>query len=49
VQILIANHQTKPGDHNGRVRGRTKEAERDFSLIGRTTIATNQTPRASRD
>jgi hypothetical protein len=43
MQILTANHWTEPGDPNGRVRRRTKEAEGVCNSIGRTTISTIQT------
>ena len=33
-----ANHQTEPGDTNGRVRGRIAGAEVGHNHIGRTTI-----------
>jgi len=39
VRILIANHQTEPGDPNGRVRGRIEGAKGDCNPIGRKTIS----------
>jgi hypothetical protein len=44
MQILRANHQTEPGDHNGRARRRTEGAEGNCNPIGRT-ISTNGTTR----
>ena len=46
MQILTANHQTEPGDPNGRDRGRTEGAEGVCNTIGRT-ISTNQTTQSS--
>jgi hypothetical protein len=40
TDILTLNHQTASGDPNARARGRTKGAEGDCNLIGRT-ISTN--------
>jgi hypothetical protein len=44
MQILIANHLTEPREHNGKVRGRTEGAEREYNPTGRTisTIWTTQ-------
>jgi hypothetical protein len=47
MQILTANPWTKPGNPNGRVKGRTEGAEGVCNPIGRTTISTNQTPQSS--
>jgi hypothetical protein len=48
MQMLAANLQTEQGDNNG-VRGRTEGAERVCNSIIRTTISTNQNPRAPSD
>jgi len=47
--MLAANHQTEHRDHNGGTRGRTEGAEGVCNPIGRMTISSDQTPRASRD
>jgi len=44
-----ANHQTEHRDLNRGVRGRTEGAEGVYNTIGRTTILTNQIPRAPKD
>jgi hypothetical protein len=49
TRMLAANHQTEHDDHNGWVKGRTEGAEGVYNPIGRTTISTNQTPKAPRD
>jgi hypothetical protein len=41
MQILTANLWTEPRDSNGRVIGRTEEAEGDGNSIGITTISNN--------
>lgn len=41
MQIITANHWTKPGYPYGRARVRTEEAEGDCNLIGRTIASTN--------
>jgi len=49
MRMVAANHQTEQGDPNGGVREKTEGAEGVCNPIGRTTISTNQTPRAPRD
>ena len=44
MQILTANHWTKLGDSNGRVRGRIEKDEGDGNPIGRATVSTNLDP-----
>ena len=41
MQILTGNHRTEVRHPNGRVRGRTKGAEGDGNLIGRTRVSIN--------
>jgi hypothetical protein len=49
ILILIAKHQTEPGDPNGRARGRTRGAEGVCNPTGRITISTNQIPQSSQE
>jgi len=46
LTMVVASHWTEHGDHNGGVRERTDGVEGVFSLIGRTTISTSQTPQS---
>ena len=45
--MLAANDQTKYGDPNGGVRGRTEEAKAVCNPIGGTIVSTNQPPQSS--
>ena len=47
--MLTANHWTEHGDTNGGVRERTEGAEVIRSLIGSSTISTNQTSWCSQE
>jgi hypothetical protein len=44
MKTLTTNHWTEVRDPYGRVRGRTKIAERDGNPIGRKTVSNNLDP-----
>jgi hypothetical protein len=46
---VSAKHLTEHGDPSGEVKGSTEGSEEFCNLIGRTTLSTNQTPKALRD
>jgi hypothetical protein len=49
MQMYTAKHWTESRDPNGEAMVKTEGDEEVCNLVGRTTISTNQTPKAPRE